>query len=341
MRLHGALAPEQGIQNAGCLLHWRLEDAAGRVHAAAYEKLLLRPPGGVGRTMRRDWRTEVRALAGLSLCRDDTDCILPRCLGMRRHGQAWGVVTEDLTLSGWRALSLEESAAHASRIAVALAAFAVDYNARSPFSVRHLALPVCRPFFAWPTPKRFTRVERTLELIGLTPGRVRATMTRLTDLERRWDALVVGSGLPWRPCHGDPFHRNILMRGEAVALIDLENAVIGPVGLDIGRFIGSTIMRGAEARALAIHEGRPPPILPPWRDAAALSRFAARLENRHLAALKSFGLSVDPTALRQVSRATALLGMCWASSVLERTAQWSPETVVPLATTIANWSRRV
>lgn len=342
LRLAGQLAPVQGILNAGALLHWTVQDRDGEIRAAAFEKLFRRPHPRPHRARARDWMTEARALAGLHPLTDSPGCTLPPLLAVRRHGAAIGVVTGDLRQQGWRAVELDQAVDEAPAIAAALAALACDYTARPPFACRHLTLPVARPFFTLLNDTKFERLHQALRNSGI--GRVRAArcIKALRALDRGWDRAIAACGLPWRVAHGDPYFRNILMRDRAVALVDLETAVIGPVGLDIGRFIGTTLMRGAEARAEASQFGHAlPSALDRLRRRPALDRLVSDALDAHGHALARGGLAVDPAALSHVARISALMGFCYGSSVILRASTHDPRPTAPLALLIVDWAQTV
>lgn len=183
------------------------------------------------------------------------------------------------------------------------------------------------------------RIGTALTNSGISQRQARQTCHQLGQLEQSWDRQIVASGLPWRIAHGDPYFRNLLLDADRVALVDLEKAVIGPLGLDIGRFIGTTLMRSTEARAQACHDG------------TALTRNLARLGTRkalealsemafhhYLTQLQRNGFCVDPDALWRIARLSALMGLCYGSSVLLSASTKCPRATAPLAWLLISWS---
>lgn len=339
LRLTGAFAPDQGILNAGALLHWRLQSRDQTTQSAAFEKLFLRPSGGTLARNRQDWMTEARALAGIRPTVAHPRCHLPVLLGLRRHRQAIGLVIGDLRLEGFREATLEQAVTSVPAITQALAALVTDFSAHPPFACRQVTLPSCRPFFATLTPARIMRIGTALTQCGISQRQARQTCHQLGQLDQSWERQIVASGLPWRIAHGDPYFRNLLLDADRVALVDLEKAVIGPLGLDIGRFIGTTLMRSTEARAQACHDGTPLA-----RDLArlgtrkALETLSQTAFQHYLTQLQCNGLCVDPDALWRIARLSALMGLCYGSSVLLSASMKCPRATAPLARLLINWT---
>lgn len=349
LRLTGGFEPAQGIQNAGSLLTWRLSDAGGTCRLAAVEKVLPRPSAvrhlkGVRPAHADEWLREAYFYRGLRRAVAVPDCHVAPCLGLRRHDDSLGLVIADLRHEGWRPVEPSGVQALAPRLAAALAGFATGYRLAPPADSPRWHLPGHRPFFARPGLQRYENFARMLGLAGVSRGRSTAILDGLRALDTGWEMRVAASGLPRLLCHGDPHYRNLLTDAAGrVALVDMENYCFGPAGLDIGRFIGTSITRCTEALAGEIAAA--PSQLPDrgagwgagWQTAGHLADFATLAERAHLARLHAAGIDADPRALERQSRIAAVMSLLYTAATWRRIAEQAPGLCQPMIATLSAW----
>ncbi len=262
---------------------FRAEDADGRV--LAYAKGYA--PGTVrvaDLALRYAWVAEVLARAG-------TDVRAPRPFGWSETAAA--LLLEPMPGSAW--LGDGSDAAAPDRAALLGRALGILHAAAPPPVVRS----GLRSFGRLDEP----RLRRSAELVGWARPDLAGAAGALVDLlERRRPAD------PGEPVvlHGDCHPQNGLISGSGLALIDLDQAGLGPAGADLGSVLARLrrppASRPAAAALLAAYaEVRP---LPPAADlawyvaAAMVAERSIRAVNRvHLDAVDTLSATLDDAAL--------------------------------------------
>lgn len=345
VRLRGGFDVAQGLQNPGSLLFWRLEDAQGLCHLAAVEKVVLtavlgRLVPGLWTDQPTEWLKEAYFYQGLRPCVSQPDCHLPDFLGLRRGPGRLGLLLRDLRHDGWSEVATEELFARTSTLVTALADFTCDYSLAPPADSPRWHLPGYRPFFARLTDRKYENFARVVALANLPGRKCAALLDRMHALNRSWERRIEQASLPRILCHGDPHFRNFLTDAQGrVALLDMENYFYGPPGLDIGRFIGTSITRCLEALSNPVAAAPEAARVMPWTDAVALERFAETAEQTYLARLSARGLFPNPVRLRQLSRNTAAMSIFYSPVAWRRMAETAPALIRPALRMLQDWSR--
>lgn len=120
-----------------------------------------------------------------------------------------------------------------------------------PLGMRTKAGPPMRRAFGRFRRLETARVLHSAELIGRARPEAAAAALRLAE------ALSAGPPMQARPVllHGDCHPKNALLEGERVALIDLDQAGIGPAAADLGsllaRLVQTRLVEGADTADLA------------------------------------------------------------------------------------------